>query len=333
MKKSKSARSSGDVKVALIGAGAMANQAHYPSLAEFDDVEMVALCDLMPEKLKSTADRFGIRNTFTDYHRMLDETKPDAVYALMPPHHLFDVAMDVIQSGRHLFIEKPPGVTTFQTACLAKAAQDNNVITGVGFQRRYHPLFVRCHEETRKYGAPHQVVASFYKNMAPQETHPYFRGAIDILTADVIHCVDALRFFCGGEVKSVASDIRKIDCWYEICFNAIVAFENGCTGILMTNWRTGGRRLTMEMHSPGCSAFANADESGEVFADEQPQPVLSLTHTEAAESDAFHVHQGFRAQARAFIDGVKSQREVHNSLSDSVKTMKLVDMIHSRTIQ
>ena len=48
------------VRLALIGAGGMANSVHYPSLAEMDDVELVALCDLVEDKLHSTADKFGI---------------------------------------------------------------------------------------------------------------------------------------------------------------------------------------------------------------------------------------------------------------------------------
>ena len=41
------------VKVALIGAGSMANAVHYPSLVEFEDVEIVGLCDLVEEKLRN----------------------------------------------------------------------------------------------------------------------------------------------------------------------------------------------------------------------------------------------------------------------------------------
>ena len=60
------------VRVGLIGAGGMANRVHYPSLAEFEDVEMVALCDLVPDKLKATAEKFGIPKTYSDYRAMLD---------------------------------------------------------------------------------------------------------------------------------------------------------------------------------------------------------------------------------------------------------------------
>jgi predicted dehydrogenase len=51
------------IKVALIGAGAMANSVHYPSLVEFLDVEIVGLCDVVEDKLRATAPKFKIKNS------------------------------------------------------------------------------------------------------------------------------------------------------------------------------------------------------------------------------------------------------------------------------
>ncbi len=85
------------IRLALIGAGGMANGVHYPSLAEFPDVEMAGICDLAEEKLVATAKKFHIPRTFTDYKKMLDEIKPDAVYILMPPHHLFDLVIECLK--------------------------------------------------------------------------------------------------------------------------------------------------------------------------------------------------------------------------------------------
>jgi len=321
------------VKVALIGAGSMANSVHYPSLASFDDVRIVALCDVDRQRLRKTARRFSIPRTFVDYRRMLDETKPDAVYALMPPHQLYDVAADILEKGRHLFIEKPPGVTTFQTECLAKMAADQGLITSVGFQRRYHPMIRRCWEEVKKKGPVHQTVACFYKCQQPAKVHSYYRGAIDILRSDAVHAADALRFYCGlPDVRSVASEVRDLDAWYANTFNAIVHFDNDSVGILLANWRTGRRFFKFEFHSCGASAFADIDGEGKVWADNGNDPVLSTTNVAEAGAEDNHIVQGFLAENRAFIDAVKSGKELHNNLEDSVKTMRLSDMIYEKAI-
>jgi predicted dehydrogenase len=321
------------VRVALIGAGSLANSVHYPALCSMADVEIVGLCDLDVDKLRQTCARFDIAYSCTDYHQLLDETAPDAVYAIMPPHVLFDVAMDVLVRGHHLFVEKPPGVTTLQTRSLARVAAESQLVTAVGFQRRYHPMVQACWQQVTKQGPVHQTVACFYKNMPAQELHPYYRGAIDIVRSDAIHAIDALRYYCGlSEIASVSSEIRKLDSWYDVSFNALVVFENGAVGVLLANWRTGKRTLRFEFHSLGASAFADADGRGEVFVNNAPEPVLSTTAAQHVNSDEPHVVQGFLAESRAFINAVKTGRPLHNSLEDAVKTMELADLIYASAI-
>ena len=322
-----------EVKVALIGAGGFANVAHYPSLAVFDDVELVGVCDLDEQRRTETAEKLGVSRTFDDHRTMLDETKPDAVYAIMPPHVLFDVAMDVLDRGIPLCIEKPPAVTTFQARCMAKLAAAKGVVTAVGFQRRYHPMVHQCWDAVRAKGDVHQTVVSYYKNCPPHTLPPYYRGAIEILRCDAIHAVDAVRYYCGlSPVKSVASEIRTLDGWYDVTYNTIVQFENGCVGVLLINWRVGKRFLQFEFHACGASAFADADGEGKVWMDNEDAPAVSTTIAEAGGCDEFRVVQGFEALDRAFVDAVKTGRPVHNDFEDAVRTMELVDAIQANAI-
>jgi len=57
------------VRVAMIGAGRMANRVHYPSLASFDDVEIAAICDINPQALNETADRYGVSKRYPSASR------------------------------------------------------------------------------------------------------------------------------------------------------------------------------------------------------------------------------------------------------------------------
>jgi predicted dehydrogenase len=190
-----------------------------------------------------------------------------------------------------------------------------------------------CWQEVTKNGPIHQTVACFYKNVPPQELHPYYRGAIDIVRSDAIHAIDALRYYSGlSEVESVSSEIRKLDSWYDVSFNALVVFKNGAVGVLLANWRTGKRTLRFEFHSLGASAFVDADGRGEVFVNNAQEPILSTTATEYVSSEETHVVQGFLAENRAFINAVKTGRPLHNGLEDAVKTMELADMIYACAI-
>ena len=317
------------IRLALIGAGVLANNMHYPCLKSFRDVQIVGICDLNLKKAQTTAAKFGIEKTYDDYRRMLDETKPEAVYLIVPPHLAFEPAADILEREKHLFIEKPVVPTVGQLEALARMADKRKLVTAVGYQRRYHPLLVQCWERLRKTGPVQQAVASFYKFAPPQECHPYYRGAMDILRCDAIHAVDALRYYCGlSEVMSVTAQVRTLDAWYATNFIATIRFENDAVGVLMANWRAGRRLFQFEFHTFGASAFVDADGTGEVWRGTQDEPVLRSNQFEAAGNEAAYIRQGFYAVNRAFIDAIRSDCQLHNNLRDAVKSLKLCDRIY-----
>jgi virulence factor len=316
------------VRFGLIGAGGMANSVHYPSLAEIPDVELVALCDLVPEKLARTAERFGIRHTFQDYREMLAGVEVDAVYVLMPPHHLFDLAITCLRQRKHLFIEKPPGVSYEQARMMAREAEQNGVIGMCGFNRRYIPLLTRTRALVEERGPIHQCVATFYKRML--DGPAYYNGAIDVLACDAVHAVDTLRWM-GGEPRFVAADVARRANAFDDSFNALIRFEGGATGVLLANWVTGGRVHQFEMHGPGISVFANPDDRALVLRDGRAEPEV-ITTREAAGSDEFRHYYGFAAEARHFVDCIREGRAPASSLADAALTMRFVNQIYASPI-
>lgn len=311
------------INIALIGAGSMANSVHYPSLAECPDVQMVGLCDIIPERLEKTAARFRIPRMFTNYREMIEKTVPDAVYVLMPSYHHFDILVHCLSLGLHIFIEKPPAVTTHQIRNLAILAEKHNCKTMVGFNRRFIPLMVEARKRVEEKGPIIQCMATFYKN---QPAALYYNGAIDVLTCDAIHAVDVLRWM-GGEVTQLASDINSFHSDRENSFNALLRFEGGASGILMTNWAVGNRVHIFEMHALGISAFINPDPEGKAVILETDQQT-EISTVEAAGTTARHHTYGFFGETRHFIDCIKTDRQPDTCFADAVKTMELVDRIY-----
>ena len=58
----------------MIGAGGMANSVHYPSLASFNDVKIVAICDLNQERLNTTGNTYNIEKRYENYVKMIEDT-------------------------------------------------------------------------------------------------------------------------------------------------------------------------------------------------------------------------------------------------------------------
>jgi virulence factor len=310
------------VKVAIVGAGAMVNSAHAPSLAAMPDVDMVGICDIVVERAQEAAKKFGIPRAFVDYREMIETTEPDAVYVVVRPHHLFDIAEFVLTDGKHLFVEKPPGVYTEQTRQLANVAAKHGCLTAVGFQRRYTPITVECRRRVVQRGPMYQVVVSFLKWY---DNGPIYGGVSDLLYSDVIHIVDTIRWAAGAEAVEVYGDIKVYDgVEYANAHNAFMRFANGTVGYLQSNHRVGARQLRFEFHGRGISCVFEPEKGGVIY--EAKQAPVQLDAAEMAGGpEMFRI--GFYQECRHFIDCVKSGRQPETSFADALQTMKLCDAI------
>jgi len=319
------------VRVAMIGAGGMANNVHYPSLASFDDVEIAAICDSNPDRLNKTADKYGVEKRyidyatgggFTNYRKMVDEVAPDAVYVIGQPHLMFDVWMWCLKEGLNLYIEKPMGITIHQARALAYMAAEKNCITQVSFQRRSCPMVVKLREECLKRGPITHAVCRFYKC----SISPYME-ARDHMMDDSVHSIDTLRWMCGGEVVDIQGVTTKRIGVPDINFiSAVLQFDNGATGFLINSWSSGRRIFDVEMHAPGIYAQAEHEGKGYLYADGDYEGIEYDTR-EVAGSDELYVFGGFQAKNREFIDCVKAGKQPGSNFSDAVKTMEVAEKI------
>ena len=318
------------LRIAFIGAGGRALMAHYPSLRDIPEAELVAVAELDEQRLHKTCDLYDIKGRYSAYRQMLEREKPDAVYAIMPPHHLFDICATVIEHGCHLIIEKPPAVTTEQIRQLAALARRHKVLTGVAFQRRFAPVIRRGKTLCEKRGTVHTAHASFYKNWVGGA--PYYRGALDMLTCDGIHAVDTLRYLCGGEVVGVASDNRRLDAGHWNVHLALVRFSSGATGLLLNNFMAGRRSFSVEIHSAGVSFYGDPEEGGQLFADDRADPVERLDPAElAGGSEPWRAYGAWDTNAH-FLECVRRGVAPETNFEDALRTMELVDAVYGSQI-
>ena len=196
-------------RIAFIGAGGMANSVHYPSIASFDDAEIVGVCDVNREALLSTAKKYNLpeKNIYgekgiEDYKVMIEKVSPDGVYVIGQPHLMIDIWLWCLSEGLNLYIEKPMGLTIHQARTMTYLAEKNECITQVSHQRRSCPLLVKMREECLKKGPITHALCEFYK-CEPQS----YLVARDHMMDDCTHSIDTLRWVCGGEVEEIESHV------------------------------------------------------------------------------------------------------------------------------
>jgi virulence factor len=314
------------VRVAMIGAGGMANSVHYPSLASFDDVEIAGICDINAERLTATANKWGIERRYSDYRRMVEELAPDAVYAIGQPQIMYDIWVWCLKQGQNLYIEKPMGITIHQARNLAHLAAQRNVITQVSFQRRTCPMVVMLREECLKRGPIVHAMCRFYKSAIS----PYLE-ARDHMMDDGVHAIDTLRWMCGGEVVGIYSITKRVQTPDINFFAVMFEFDNGATGIMLNSWSSGRRIFAVEMHAPNICVEAEHEGRGILYADGDTQGVTYDTCAVAG-SNELHVYGGFQAKNREFIDCLKAGRQPGSNFQDAVKTMEVAERILAQSL-
>ena len=316
------------VRVAMVGAGNMANAVHYPSLASFPDVEFAGICDILLDRLHGTADKYNIpaERRYLNYQKMIAEVQPDAVYVIGQPDVMYPLWMWCLEHGQNLYIEKPMAITVHQARSLAYMAEKHGCITQVSFQRRICPLVVKLREECLERGPIVHAVCRFYKC----QIQPHLE-ARDHMMDDCVHSIDTLRWMCGGEVVGVESLTRRVlvpDINY---ISATLHFDNGAAGYLINSWSSGRRIFAVEMHAPGICVEAELEGKGIVYADGDTQGTTYDTR-EVAGSDQLYVFGGFQAKNREFIDCVKAGRQPGSNFSDAVKTMEVAEWILAQAL-
>jgi virulence factor len=310
------------VRVAVVGAGGMANQVHYPSLASFDDVEIVGICDLDETRLTKTADQYDIPNRYTDYKKMVESQAPDGIYVIGQPHYMYDIWVWCLMQGLNLYIEKPMGITWHQACILADLAEQKGIVTQVSHQRRSSPLLKKMREACVARGEITHAVCEFYKS----DMKPY-RNARDHMMDDCTHSIDTVRWMCGGEVIDLESHCKRIGTPDINWIGATLHFDNGSTGFVINSWSSGRRVFRVEMHAPNIYVDAEVEKNAVLYADGDYDGVV-YDCFEVAQATTKWEAFGFRDKNREFIDSLKTGEDVTTSpFRDCIKTMEVAEKI------
>jgi predicted dehydrogenase len=133
-------------RIAVIGAGWWATQAHIPSLLANADATLVALCDADPARLQAAASAYGIARTYQDHQLMLQRERLDAV-VIATPHATHDqIARDALDHDLHVLVEKPMTLYASDAKALVDLAGQRGRELIVGYPWNYTRLARRARD-------------------------------------------------------------------------------------------------------------------------------------------------------------------------------------------
>ena len=130
------------INMAVIGTGGMGT-GHLRSLvnrSESDNIKVVAVSDVFQKRLDNSVDICG-GDGYMDYRKILDRNDIDAVLIATPDHWHSKISIDAMDSGKHVYCEKPLTLTCAQAIEVRNAVRKYNKVLQVGPQRTSQDRF------------------------------------------------------------------------------------------------------------------------------------------------------------------------------------------------
>jgi predicted dehydrogenase len=126
------------VRVALVGAGYVAAH-HLRALKALAFVDVVGICDRDKSRAQALAERFGVTGVYPDLAAMAD-AKPHVVHILTPPEFHCPLALEAMNMGCHVLVEKPMAESTQECDLMMARAQEKGVQHSVNHSDLFDPM-------------------------------------------------------------------------------------------------------------------------------------------------------------------------------------------------
>lgn len=231
------------MRYALIGCGRISP--NHIAAAIKNDLEIVALCDIVYDNIEYILSKVSITkpvHKYTNYMEMLDKEKPELVSISTESGKHAQIALDCIEAGCNLIIEKPIALSLDDADAIIKKAQQKNVKVCVCYQNRFNKSIQKIREAVEMgrfgkllYGTAHirwNRGEDYYKQAKWRGTWEQDGGA---LMNQCIHNIDLLCWMMGSdivEVVGMTDNLLHNFIEAEDLGIALIKFSNGSYGII-----------------------------------------------------------------------------------------------------
>ena len=249
------------LRVACVGTGFIAGR-HLAALSSFDDVEVVAVADAVPERAQQTAERYGAR-AYGDGPAMLASEELDAVWLCVPPFAHGPLEAAALARRLPFFVEKPLALDLATAVEIGRQVEESGLLSAVGYHWRHSDVVeqaVALLAET-----PPHLVTGYWLDKTPGVPWWPRRGRSGgQVLEQTTHVFDLARLLVG-EVETVqAVEVHRAregfpDADAPTASTAVLRFASGAVGSISSTCVLGWR------HRVGLHAMAEgrAVEIGE----------------------------------------------------------------------
>ena len=234
------------ISVGVIGIGNMGS-AHVSAVGggRIEGLRLAAVCDIDEERLKLCMEKNPGVKGYVDWHELVRDPELDAVIIAVPHPLHATIAMEALQSGKHVLTEKPVDISVTKARQLNEVAKNSDRIFAIMFNQRTNPLFAKAREIVQS-GQLGQIQRSVWIITNWYRTQNYYNSGTwratwsgeggGVLLNQAPHNLDLWQWICGMPKEITAfCDIAKYhDIEVEDDVTIFARYDNGATGVFIT---------------------------------------------------------------------------------------------------
>lgn len=194
------------VTIGVIGLGV--GERHIVAYNQVPGVTVAGVCDLDEDKLHAVADRQGVGDRYTDYRKLLEDPKIDAVSICTHDDFHTEQVIEAFRADKHVMVEKPVTLNREDLARVIRAQQDSGKRISSNLILRQSPRFIALRDMVRRgeFGDIFYMEGDYLHQILWKITEGW-RGKMDFYCVTYgggIHLIDLMRWIIGEEVTEVA---------------------------------------------------------------------------------------------------------------------------------
>jgi len=194
---------------------------------------LCAICDVDKEKSEEFGKKYSV-NSYDSIDSLLNSEEFDAAFVCTPTSTHSSIASQLIQSHKHVFVEKPLTYLSEEGEDLLELANKNNVILSCGYIERFNPAVgvVKNFVKSKKYGE--LVMLEFHR----ENRMPFHIKDVGIIYDTSVHDIDTAMWLFDDTPEVVFARAGKINHEHEDFASIMLGFKNNKVAIISSNWVT-----------------------------------------------------------------------------------------------
>lgn len=230
---------SGQIRLALVGAGGFAKGMHLPNLKALSDYyHLQAVASRTGHNATATATQFGANYATTDYQKVLDDPEVDAVLIATRHNTHASMVLQALKAGKHVLVEKPLALNEDELTAIEEfyaTASGSTPMLLTGFNRRFSQYARQIHELVQERSNPMILNYRMNAGYIPLDhwVHTAEGGGRNI--GEGCHIYDLFTYLTGSKVTTIDAQAIKPTTGNYIRsdnFVATMTFEDGSVATL-----------------------------------------------------------------------------------------------------